>query len=124
MSTLILATLGGKSVFYGGSYRFYRLAGNTTLPTVLYAVGFACQVLGGVILLIGIRDDRRAAKRIPSRATWESVDVPAEVVKGRLGGHRMAHRGRGPHIRGSRRGPRREPSGAIADLAVVARSHP
>ena len=71
-------------MFYGGSYRFYRLAGNTTLPTVLYAVGFACQVLGGVILLIGIRDDRRAAKRIPSRATWESVDVPAEVVKGRL----------------------------------------
>lgn len=58
---------------------------STTLPLALYVVGFAMQILGGVIVLLEIRDDRRAAERIPQPITYETIEVAPEVVKSRLG---------------------------------------
>ena len=59
---------------------------STTLPLALYVVGFAMQILGGVIVLLEVRDDLRAAKRLPAGGvTWETIQVAPEVIKTRLG---------------------------------------
>jgi hypothetical protein len=58
---------------------------STTFPIVLYAIGFVMQVLGGVIVVLEIRDDRRAAKRLPDGGlTWETVEAAPEAIKRRL----------------------------------------
>jgi hypothetical protein len=55
------------------------------LPTVLYAIGFALQVVGGLIVLAEIRDDRRAAKKIHSGGpTWDDIGAAPEVVRSGL----------------------------------------
>lgn len=59
---------------------------DTTAPAVLYGVGFALQVLGGLIVLREVRDDRRAAEQIPTGgSTWGEIDQAPLVIRARLG---------------------------------------
>lgn len=58
---------------------------DTTAPAVLYGIGFALQVVGGVIVLLEIRGDRRAAERIRTGGpTWADIGAAPEVVRSRL----------------------------------------
>jgi hypothetical protein len=82
----ITTTAHSTSVFYGGSYRFYRRvpASSTLLPTVLYVIGFVCLVVGGVIVVLEVRSDLRAARQIPEQVTYESVEAAPDVLRRRL----------------------------------------
>jgi hypothetical protein len=74
---------------YGWPIRIFviheALHRSTALPKALYFAAFAMQLAGGVIVFLEIRDDLRAAKRIPSRGiTWETAETAPEVLKTRL----------------------------------------
>jgi hypothetical protein len=56
----------------------------TTAVVVLFAAGFALQLLGGTLLAVEIRNDLRAARRISAEVAWESLDTFPEFVQERL----------------------------------------
>jgi hypothetical protein len=56
---------------------------SATAPVVLYALGFALQVIGAVVLALQIRNDLRRARRIAADAAWEEVDSLSRLVGGR-----------------------------------------
>jgi hypothetical protein len=57
---------------------------STAAPVVLYAVGFALQVIGGVLIAREIRNDLRAARRIAAQHAWENIDSFPAFVGERL----------------------------------------
>jgi len=57
---------------------------NTALPAVLYVLGFACQVLGGIIVIAEVRSDLRAARRMPQPITFKNVEEGPDALRGRL----------------------------------------
>jgi hypothetical protein len=59
------------------------------LSRALYIAGFISQVVGGLIVIAGIIDDSRAAKRLPTGVTFDWIDKVPEVLRSRV----LARRG-------------------------------
>jgi hypothetical protein len=57
---------------------------STTLLTVLYVVGFGLQIVGGVLIVLEVRDDLRVARRIPDPATYASLEALPDSLRERL----------------------------------------
>jgi uncharacterized membrane protein YGL010W len=60
---------------------------STTLPLALYIVGFALQIVGGVLVVLEVRDDVRTANKLAAPVTYGTIELFPRFVRERLSSH-------------------------------------